>query len=64
MEEYLISVLRYLETPECRQKLAEEERQKRRKEITQAFRECLQGKEKRLKRKRVDEYCIIDPLYD
>jgi len=63
MEEYLISVLRYLETPQCRQKLTEEERQKQRKEITQAFRKCLEAKQMRVKRKRLYEL-PVDPLYD
>lgn len=63
MEEYLISVLRYLETPQCRQKITEEERQKQRKDITHAFRACLEAKQRRLKRARVYEL-PVDPLYD
>jgi len=43
-EERIIKRLKYLETPECRNKLEEEERVKKRKEATDQLREVLMKK--------------------
>ena len=44
LEEYFIEVLKYLETPECKEKLTEEQRKKEIKEITEELRRCLEAK--------------------
>lgn len=44
-EQRLVGVLRWLETPNARQVLTEEERIKRRKEVTEEFKRALIKKE-------------------
>jgi hypothetical protein len=44
LEEYLIEMLKWLETPECRRILSEEQRKKEIKEITEELRNCLRAK--------------------
>ena len=44
LEEYFIDMLKYLETPECKKKLTEEQRIKEIKEITAELRRCLEAK--------------------
>ena len=44
LEEYFIDVLKYLETPECKEKLTEQQRLKEIKEITVELRRCLEAK--------------------
>lgn len=44
LEEYLIDMLKWLETPECRAKMSEKQRKKEIKEITEELRKCLRAK--------------------
>jgi len=44
LEAYLIEMLKWLETPECRAKMSEEQRKKEIKEITEELRNCLRAK--------------------
>jgi hypothetical protein len=44
LEEYFIDMLKYLETPECKKKLTEEQRINEIKEITAELRRCLEAK--------------------
>ena len=44
-EQRLVGILRWLETPNARQVLTEEERVKRRKEVTEEFKRALIKKE-------------------
>jgi hypothetical protein len=58
LEAYLIERLKYLETPECREKFSKEEREKELKLLTEEFRSVLKEKDR----------CppspqTIDPLY-
>lgn len=47
-EEYLRECLLFLESPECRAEMPEEQRIKERKEVTEMFRLVLEEKEKRV----------------
>jgi hypothetical protein len=58
LEAYLIERLKYLETPECREKYSKEEREKELKLLTEEFRNVLKEKDKRHHSPQT-----IDPLY-
>ena len=51
LEEYFIEMLKYLETPECKKKLTEEQRIKEIKEITAELRRCLEAKHQETSRR-------------
>jgi hypothetical protein len=51
LEEYFIEMLKYLETPECKKKLTEEQRIKEIKEITVELRRCLEAKHQETSRR-------------
>jgi len=58
LEAYIIERLKYLETPECREKFSKEEREKELKLLTEEFRNVLKEKDKRHHTPQT-----IDPLY-
>jgi|LauGreDrversion2_2_1035103.scaffolds.fasta_scaffold06363_5 hypothetical protein len=58
LEAYLIERLKYLETPECREKFSKEEREKELKLLTEEFRSVLKEKDRRPPSPQT-----IDPLY-
>jgi hypothetical protein len=57
-EAYLIERLKYLETPECREKFSKEEREKELKLLTEEFRSVLKEKDRLPPSPQT-----IDPLY-